>query len=798
MNFKLNVFIALILSIVSSSSILAQEKFTISGYAKDSLSGESFISASIIIKELPNTGTYTNNYGFYSISIPKGTYHITASYVGYETKVVEVNLAKNNTINFELSKKAISSKKDVVITAQRKDAQVTSTQMGKIELSTEQLKTLPAIFGEVDVMKSIQLLPGVQAAGEGQTGFYVRGGGPDQNLILLDDAPVYNTGHLFGFFSVFNSDAIKSTTLIKGGMPANYGGRLSSVVDLSMKEGNNKTFHGTGGIGLIASRLTLEGPIKKSRGSFMIAGRRTYIDYLLKPFTDNLERFKSARGSGYYFYDLNVKMNYRLTDRDRVYLSGYFGRDVFNFSSPSGSFKINMPWGNQTASFRWNHLFTDKLFANTSIIYNAYQFNVNITQSQLKINLLSSIRDWNAKSDFDYYLNTKHKIKFGVNYTYHFFNPSSITASIGTLTLKPDSSYMKYSHEAAIYAMDDWSITKKLQLNYGLRYVWYGQTGPYNQIDYDAAGNPTDTIYYQKGKLVKQYGGRGGLEPRLTMRYTLSETSSLKASYSHNNQFIHLVTNNGTTLPTDIWVPSTYRVKPQISDQYAVGYFKNFKNNMFESSVEVYYKKMKNQIEYREYYVPNQISDVEKEFVFGTGESYGLELFLNKQYGNLTGWIGYTLARTQRMFPQINGGKVYPAKYDRRHDFNLVLSYKLSEKWTFGGTWIYATGNRVTVPTSVYAVNNLLVQQYGSQNGFMLPAYHRADLSATYTPKKKAGKKLTGTWTFSVYNLYSRFNPYIIYLDTQGSTASGTASIKAKQIALFPYPLPSVTWNFTF
>ncbi len=793
----IGLFLLSIFACFNATSAFAQNKYSISGYVKDSANGETFISATIMLKELPTAGTYTNNYGYYSLAAPAGTYTIVVSYLGYDPIERKITLDKNLALNFELKLKGITAKKEVVITAERKDAQVKSTQMGQIELSTEQLKTLPAIFGEVDVMKSIQLLPGVQSAGEGQTGFYVRGGGPDQNLILLDDAVVYNTGHLFGFFSVFNSDAIKNTTLIKGGMPANYGGRLSSVVDINMKEGNNKTYHATGGIGLIASRLTLEGPIQKGKSSFMVSGRRTYIDVLTRPFVNNMEKLKRFKGSGYYFYDFNLKANYRISDRDRLYLSGYFGRDVFSFKSPSGSFTIKMPWGNQTASLRWNHLFNEKLFVNTSLIYNAYQFDINLAQSQFKLDLLSSIRDYNVKSDFDYFASNKHKIKFGVNYSYHYFNPSAINAKVGDLEIKPDERFHKFSHEAAVYALDDYSITSKLKVNFGLRYVLYQQTGPYDQINYDANHNPIDTTLYAKGKPVKFYGGLPGLEPRITARYELNATSSIKAAYSHNNQFIHLVSNNGTTLPTDIWVPSTALVKPQISDQYAFGFFKNLKNNTYETSVEVYYKKMRNQIEYREFYVPNQQTDVEKDFVFGTGESYGAEFFVNKQYGKLTGWIGYTLAFTNRIFKDLNNGKQFPAKFDRRHDANFVISYELNEHWKFGGTWTYASGNVVTVPIALYAIDGSLVEGFGPQNGFRLPAYHRADLSATWTPKHKTKKRMEGSWTFSVYNIYSRFNPYIIYLDTGGSVGNN-ASVSAKQIALFPIPLPSVTWNFKF
>ncbi|MEY4876017.1 MAG: hypothetical protein RL708_1166 [Bacteroidota bacterium] len=790
---KIFLFSAVLLAFLFSQPASAQEKFTVNGYLKDAKDGETFIGASIRVKEVATAGAYTNSYGFYAITLPKGNYTFVFSYLGYQAVEQAVVLDKNQTLNIELSKTSIIQK-EILITDRRKNEQVKNTQMGKVELSTEQIKNIPAIFGEVDILKAIQLLPGVQSAGEGMSGFYVRGGGPDQNLVLLDNATVYNTGHLFGFFSVFNPDAIKNTTLIKGGMPANFGGRLSSVVDVTMKEGNNKEFHGSGGIGLIASRITLEGPIKKNKGSFMVSGRRTYIDALIKPFIDK----SKLKGSGYYFYDLNVKANYKFSDKDRLYLSGYFGRDVFNFKSNSGSLGLNMPWGNSTGTLRWNHLFNEKLFCNTSVVYNDYQFKIGISQNSFNLGILSSIKDLNAKSDFDYYLNEKHNLKFGFNYTYHIFNPNAITLQSGQLDIQPNDDNKRHAHEAALYILDDWSITKKLKANIGLRYAYYAQTGPYDLIHVDSKYHPTDTVHYSKNSVVKTYAGLNGLEPRITMRYELNDKSSIKAAYSHNNQFIHLVSQNGVTLPTDIWVPSTKAVKPQISDLYAVGYFHNFKNNMFETSVEVYYKSMQNQIEYRDFYVDDGSGNVEKDFVFGKGESHGVEFFINKQYGKLTGWIGYTLSYTNRKFANLNNNEWYPTKYDRRHDVSFVASYELSNKWKFGATWVYGTGNAITVPSAGYVVEQRVVEQFTSINGYRMPAYHRADLSATYTPKHKTKRRVEGSWTFSVYNIYKRFNPFFIYVDSQGGLNNGTSTIKVKEVSLFPIPLPSITWNFKF
>ena len=768
------------------------QNFTINGYIKDSANGETFIGSSIRVAENASIGATSNAYGFYSLSLPKGNYTLLYSYLGFETVERKIELNQNLSINIDLKKRNILEKA-IVITDKRKDESVKSTQMGQIELSTEQIKNIPAIFGEVDVMKALQLLPGVQSAGEGQSGFYVRGGGPDQNLVLLDDATVYNTGHLFGFFSVFNSDAIKNTTLIKGGMPANYGGRLSSVVDVTMKEGNNKTFHGSGGIGLIASRLTLEGPLKKNKGSFVVSGRRTYIDAIIKPFISTSQ----LKGSGYYFYDLNLKANYKFSNKDRVYLSGYFGRDVFSFKNSSGTLNINMPWGNSTTTVRWNHLFNDKLFCNTSVIYNDYQFKIGLSQNNFNLGLLSSIRDWNAKSDFEYYLNNKNQMKFGFNYIYHTFNPNAVSIQTSSIDITPADENKRHAHEAALYWLDDWSVTSRLKINAGLRYSFYQQVGQYNYILTDKDFHPTDTIHFNKGQNVKTYAGVGGLEPRITLRYELTESSSIKAAYSHNNQYIHLVSSNGTTLPTDIWVPSTISVKPQISDQYAIGYFRNFKHNMYETSVELYYKNMQNQIEYHEFYVPTGDGNVEKDFIFGKGESHGAEFFINKKEGKLTGWIGYTLSFTNRKFDLLNNGNWFPSKFDRRHDISFVASYELNDKWKFGAIWVYGSGNTATVPDALYQINGTLYEHFTSVNAYRLPSYHRGDISATYTPNKR-NKKFESSWTFAIYNVYCRFNPYFVYLDINGSVTAGTSSVTAKEVSIFPYPLPSITWNFKF
>lgn len=765
----------------------AQKKVTLSGYMKDAQNGETLINANVAIKEL-GIAVQANNYGFYSVSVPAGTYTVTFSYVGYNTLSVNLTLAESKTYNAEMESQA--NIKEVEIVSSRKDENVKGTEMGTISLSMEKVKTLPVIFGETDILKTLQLLPGVQSAGEGNSGFYVRGGGPDQNLILLDDAVVYNTGHLFGFFSVFNSDAIKSVTLIKGGMPASYGGRLSSVVDVSMKEGDMKQFHGEGGIGLIASRFTIQGPIDKNKGSFMVSGRRTYIDLLVKPF---VSKSSSAYGSGYYFYDANIKANYNITKKDRIYLSGYFGRDKFVFNSASQSFKVQVPWGNSTATLRWNHLFSDRVFLNTTAVFNDYNFSFTGEQNNFSVKLASGIRDYNGKMDLDYYTPFNHHFKTGLLYTYHTFIPNQVSGKSDTVSFNPDNAFTKYAHEAAAYVQDEFDLLPGVRINAGLRYSWFGQVGPYWQYQYDQFKNKTDSAYYGPGSIVKSYGG---LEPRFNVRVVVDEKSSLKASVTKTYQYIHLVTNNGTTLPTDTWVPSTYITQPQLSWQYALGYFRNFLDNKLETSIEVYYKSMKNQIEFREGYTPNSLTDQELDFVFGKGQAYGAEFFINKTRGKFTGWIGYTLSWTYRTFPDLNNGDRFPAKYDRRHDLSVVASYEHSKRWTFSAVFVFGSGNAVTLPTNYYFIEQQLIQQFSSLNAYRLPPYHRLDISATLTPQHRKNQKWQGSWNFSIYNVYNRYNPYFLYVDTRGNTTQGVQA-KVMQVSIFPI-LPSITYNFKF
>jgi hypothetical protein len=775
----------------SSLMTLAQTRYTVSGYIKDASTGEDLIGASVILANDPGRGTVTNLYGFYSITLPEGSYTIRVSYIGFDNQLQEVALSKDLRLNIELEPSSVLIN-EVVVSADRTDENVQSTSMGRTEISVEQIKTMPAIFGEVDILKTLQLLPGVQSAGEGNSGFYVRGGGGDQNLILLDEAVVYNTGHLFGFFSVFNSDAIKNTTLIKGGMPAQYGGRLSSVLDISMKDGNNQEWHGTGGIGIISSRLTLEGPLVKDKSSVMISGRRTYADLLARPFLKGTD----FEGNGYFFYDLNAKVNYRFSDKDRIYASGYFGRDVFAFVSPDNDFNARIPWGNRTATARWNHLFNDKLFSNLSLIYNDYQFEVGSTFEDFNFTLFSGVRDYNAKFDIDYFPGENHSLKFGANYTFHRFSPYSANATDGTAEFSTDSLNQKFAHELALYVQDEFDLGSRVRINAGLRGSWFQQVGPYNQLIFNDRQVITDTIQYSKGEKVKDYYG---LEPRLNMRITINRSSSVKAGIAYTNQFVHLVTSSTSTLPTDLWVPSSAVVEPQRGIQYSAGYFQNFLDNDLETSVEIYYKDLQNQIEFNNSYVPELGRDIEESFVFGKGRSYGAEFFVRKNKGPLTGWVGYTLSYTWRYFDDLNDGERFPARFDRRHDLSAVATWKINPRWTISSIFVYGTGQATTVPLSFYLIEGNLVNEYGPRNGYRLAPYHRLDFSATYSPDKRDDKERFFDWdlNFSVYNLYNRKNPFFIYYDIEGDAVSGDLDISAKQVSLFPV-IPSVTWNFRF
>jgi len=763
-----------LLNIIFSTPSVAQRSYSFSGTIRDAATGEILIGASVLVKDLKTVGVSSNAYGFYSLTIPEGRHVLSVQFIGYHASVDTIFLDKELTLNFNLSPELVKIN-EVVVTGERSNKNVTSTEMSSNNLEVHEISTIPVLLGEKDVLKTIQLLPGIEGAGEGSTGFYARGGGIDQNLIMLDEATVYNSSHLLGFLSVFNSDAVKDVKVMTGGIPAEYGGRLSSVVDIRTNDGNMKEYDGSGGIGLLASRLTVGGPIVKDEGSFDISARRTYADLFLRLSSDT-----TINRASLYFYDLNAKANYTLGMQDRVYISGYFGRD--NFAYPN-LFGFN--WGNETATLRWNHIFAEHLFSNTSLIYSNYEYSNNVTSGTSQFTITSGIQDANFKTDFQYFVDAQSNVKFGINSIYHTFLPGTVTATAGStfngITI-PD----RYALENAAYVAHEIEVLTGFKLDYGLRFSWFSLYGPGQVKTYDENGDVLTTTSYGTGQVIKTYTG---LEPRISANYLLDETSSVKASYTRTSQYLHLLSNSVTSNPSDLWVPSSNNVKPQYADQVAVGYFRNFNDNALEASLELYYKNMQNVIDYKNGADLQFNPDVEALLSYGRGWSYGAEFLLRKKYGPLTGWIGYTLSRTEEQFADINNGAPFPARQDRTHDISIVAIYQYSPKWTFSATWVYNTGNAVTFPSGNYILEDVrLVPYYTERNGYRMPAYHRLDLSATWTLGPKSNLD------FSVYNAYNRMNPYAIYFRRDPNDPNQTQAV---QTTFFPI-IPSVTYNFTF
>ncbi|MBK7094358.1 MAG: TonB-dependent receptor [Saprospiraceae bacterium] len=769
--------IFLFLSLFFISETFSQKNITISGYVADKEEGEHLIGANVTDLADQKYAVFTNNYGFYSLNLPKGYHKLKYSYLGYQPEEIVIDLAKDTVINIELISGILLQ--NVVIDAKKQESRnnITGSQVGTVKLDVGKIKSLPALMGEVDVLKSIQLLPGVKSSGDGNSGFYVRGGGSDQNLVLLDEAVVYNTGHMLGFFSVFNADAIKGTTLIKGGMPANYGQRLSSVVDIKMKEGSDKHFGVDGGIGLISSRLTVEGPIIKNKSSFIFSGRRTYVLDLAQPFLKG----NKFEGTNYYFYDLNVKFNYKFSDKDRVFFSGYYGRDIFTLNFATRDFKVELPYGNSIAALRWNHVFNNRIFMNSSVIYNDYKYELGAGQEKFSFSNFSGVHDWNIKTDFEYYLNFSHKIKFGHNYTYHKLNPNILNINAEGYSLQNGGEPV-FSHENSLYLMDDWNLNKSILLSVGLRGTLYSQMGNYT--------SKIDNKKYKPDELVKNYLT---LDPRFNFRWTLDKNTSLKGSLTYTSQFLHQVSNSSGSFPSDIWVSSSEYVKPASGIQYSLGLFRNLFSDNYETSFELYYKDLKNQIEFREDYTGGIESDLENKFVFGIGRAYGLELFVKKNSGKLTGWIGYTFSKTERKFELINNNLWFKTTYDKPHDISVVLNYSITEKWSFNSVFVYGSGRRYTPVTDLYVLDGKVNLEYGTRNSATYSPYHRLDISVSYEPKTI--RKWKSSWSFGVYNVYNRKNPTFISYDTDIGTESGKNSITASKITIFPI-IPSITYNF--
>jgi hypothetical protein len=757
--------------------VQAQTRFTVSGTVKEKKSGEVLISSTVYLLEIPNSGTLSNSYGFYSISAPAGSYTMIASFAGYHQDTIKIKLDRNISTVIELEQKT-TELQEVVVSSKKRNENVTRPLAGVQKLSVSDIKNVPVIFGEKDVLKTIQLLPGVKAAGEGNSGFYVRGGAADQNLILLDEATVYNPSHLLGFFSAFNSDAIKDLTLYKGAMPAEYGGRLSSVVDIKMNDGNNKDYHMSGGLGLIASRLTVEGPIVKDKGSFIISGRRTYADVFLKLSSDS-----TVNKNSLYFYDLNMKANYTFNQNNRVFLSGYFGKDVFGIG---GQFSID--YGNSTGTVRWNHVFNSRLFSNTSIIYSNYNYNIDLTSNGNDLLLKSKIEDLSLKQDFQYYVTSSSKINFGFQVTRHIISPAVLNATPGSNFNSIDIQ-KNYSFENAAYISHEFAATDKIRFNYGLRLSSFIVTGPGTFNTYDSAGDITQTRTYESGQVVSSYFN---LEPRFSVSFQVAENSSMKASYTRNVQNLHLLSNSATSNPTDLWIPSSPNVKPEITDQVSLGYYRNFMDNSYEFSTEIYYKTMQNQIDYKNGAELRANQNVESQLLFGQGRAYGLELFLKKKTGRFTGWISYTLSKTEIQINGINHNDWYPARQDQTNNIALVGVYQLSKKWTISANWVYNSGTPATFPSGKYTVDGQTTFYYTERNAYRMPNYNRLDFAATIEGKKH--KKWQSSWTFSLYNVYGRENAYAITFRNDPDDPTKT---QALQISLFRW-VPSVTYNFKF
>ncbi|HEY4967782.1 MAG TPA: TonB-dependent receptor [Puia sp.] len=752
-------------------------RYTISGTVKDKKSGEVLIGATVYLMEVSKSATSSNAYGFFSISAPSDSYTLVTSFAGYLTDTLKIRLDQNISAIVELSPKT-ADLEAVVVSSKRRNENVVRPLTGVQKLSVSDIKNVPVIFGEKDVLKTIQLLPGVKSAGDGNSGFYVRGGAADQNLILLDEATVYNPTHFLGFFSAFNSDAIKDLTLYKGAMPAEYGGRLSSVVDIKMNDGNNKDYHVSGGLGLIASRLTVEGPIVKDKGSFIVSARRTYADLFLK-----LSRDTTINQNSLYFYDLNVKANYAFNKNNRVYLSGYFGKDVFGIAGQFG-----FDYGNSTATVRWNHIFNSRLFSNTSFIYSNYNYNINITSNGNNLLLKSKIEDASLKQDFQYFLSSRSKLNFGFQVTHHIISPAVLNASPGS-SYNPIDIQKNYSFENAVYISHEYAASDKLRLNYGLRFSSFLETGPGTFNVYDSSGNIKQTKTYESGQIVSSYYN---LEPRFSASFQMNENSSVKASYTRNVQNLHLLSNSATSNPTDLWIPSSQNVQPEIADQVSLGYYRNFNDNNYEFSSEIYYKLMLNTIDYKNGAQLQANANVESQLLFGHGRAYGLELFLKKKTGRFTGWISYTLAKTEIQINGINNNDWYPARQDQRNNIALVGIYQLNKKWTFSANFVYNTGTPATFPSGKYEVNGQTTFYYTERNAYRMPDYNRLDIAATVLGKKH--EKWQGSWTFSLYNAYGRENAYAITFRDNPDNATQTQAV---QLSLFRW-VPSVTYNFKF
>ena len=777
---------------VSICLVSAQEKFTISGYITDYESGETLIGATALVKELGN-GAVSNEYGFYSISVPEGSYTLEFSYIGFGNIIKSVSLSANYKLDVELGEMK-NELAEVVVTAKEEDSNVREVSMSVNKLDITTIKSMPTLLGEVEIIRSLQLLPGVNSVGEGATGFNVRGGSIDQNLILLDEAPVYNSSHLFGFFSVFNPDAVKDVKLYKGGIPSRYGGRLSSILDVRMKEGNKKKLNINGGVGFIFSRLSVEAPINKDKSSLIVAARRSYIDVLAKPFLS-----ESLNGSELNFYDLTLKTNYDINDKNRLFISGYFGRDNFGFGDQAG-----FNWGNKTGTIRWNHLFSERLFSNLTFYFSDYDYQIKFgNDSQNKFDWNASIQNIGVKPEFSFFLKPGNLLKFGGQSILYTFDPGN-AVGVSEGEERDFSLPQKYAMENAVYVENEIDITTTIKANYGLRLSSFTYLGKGTAYEY-ADGIPGERRYatsateYDDWESIKTYYN---FEPRLSLQMQLSSNNSIKGSYNRTTQYIHLVSNTTAATPVDVWTPSTNNIRPSTADQVAFGYFQNLNDNTYELSAEVYYKTMNNLVDYIDGadLLLNQF--IEGDLIEGEGRAYGIELMAKKTKGKFNGWLSYTLARTERQTPGINGGEWYASRFDQLHNLSLTGFYEINDRWTTSANFAFNTGSPTTFPTTRYTIQGFVVPHNANEerNNVRLPNYHRLDLSITRKGKIKKGKRWTGDWVFSVYNVYNRKNAFSIFFAQEDGRIPIGSSVNtdAYRLSVIGSFIPSVSYNFKF
>ncbi|MEM9857039.1 MAG: TonB-dependent receptor [Bacteroidota bacterium] len=773
------------LTLLLSTISVGQSKYTINGYVSDSENGEELIGVTVYVNEL-KTGTATNVYGFYALNLQPGDYTLTFSSIGYQSIVKEISLAQDIELNIDLPVE-ITQMEEIVITEEAIDANVTDIKMSRNEINVKQVKRLPALFGEPDIIKTIQMLPGVASAGEGTSAFFVRGGSADQNLILIDEAPIYDPSHLFGLFSVFNADVIKESELYKGGIPARFGGRLSSILEVRTKDGNNKELEGAGGIGTLASRFTLQGPIKKDKSSFIVSGRRSYVDLFLKA---------AGEENTVFFYDVNAKVNWKHNNNNRFFAALYLGRDVFDFDDTFG-----FDWGNATATFRWNHLFNDRLFSNTSLIASNFDYKLELDDESQGFQWTSNIQQITFKEDLNYFLSPTNEINFGYHLSYQRFSPGTIEPNSDKSLFTTVELQKEYALDHGLYIENQLKINNKLSILYGARLSFFQSVGPSDVYLYEDVTNNidierTDTVAFDRLETIESYFN---FEPRFSARYILNPVSSVKISYNRMVQNTHLISAGTVPIPFNTWAPSSLYLEPQLADQTAIGYFRNLDDNKYELSVEAYYKDINNVTDFADNADIFFNEDLPTEYRQGDSWSYGLELMLQKNEGRLTGFTSYTWSKTERQIPDVNLGQPFLANYDRRHNFNIVATYELNDKWTFGGNFTYTTGRPITLPNGKYEFEDYQVDFITERNGFKLPDYHRLDFSATLTPRKNKGRSWQSNWVFSVYNAYSRKNAFTIYTRTQESDDEviDPNRKEARLIYLFPI-LPSITYNIKF